>query len=191
MRIIAGRYARRTLTAPPGLATRPTADRAREAIFNIIAHQDWGRELLDGVAVLDACCGTGALGLEALSRGAAQVWFLEQDSAACAAVKQNITALAAQGACHVLRADAAQPPRATLPCHLVFLDPPYRQNLPARIVPALQAAGWFAPEALLVLETARDETAALSPQFVPHSRRDYGAAAVTFYRYFPDAAAAT
>ncbi len=186
MRIIAGKYARRGLLAPEGLATRPTADRVREAVFNILQHQDWRDEAIVGRTVLDACCGTGALALEAISRGAAAAWLLEQDAVALQVAKQNITALGAGGLCHLLRADACKPPPARAACDLLFLDPPYRKNLPAQIVPALQAQGWLAPDALLVIETARGEALSLPPEFALRQQRDYGAACVRFFSYHPE-----
>jgi 16S rRNA (guanine966-N2)-methyltransferase len=186
MRIIAGNFARRVLIAPEGYATRPTADRAREALFNILQHQDWGREAVSGAKVLDVCCGTGALGLEALSRGAESLVLIEQDTAAFQIAKQNVTALGVQSLCQLLRVDARQPPSATVACDLIFLDPPYGKNLPAMIVPALLAAGWIAAGALLVIETARGEPLSLPPQFCPKIERIYGAACIRIFDYFPD-----
>lgn len=185
MRIIAGRYSRKQLVAPTGLATRPTADRAREALFNILQHQEWGRDVLTGAQVLDVCAGTGALGLEALSRGAASVTFMESEAAALAAIKQNVAALGVQPLCRILRGDAAAPPRAPQACDLLFCDPPYHQGWPEKILPALGAQGWVAPDALLVLETARDEKPTLPPQFRPQLLRNYGAANISIWRFVP------
>jgi 16S rRNA (guanine966-N2)-methyltransferase len=124
MRIIAGAWRGRKLLAPPGAATRPTADRVRQALFDMLLHAPWGgREVVVGAAVLDAFAGTGALGLEALSRGAARATFLERDPAALAALHANIAACRAEQRATVLAADATRPPPGT-PCSLVFLDPP-------------------------------------------------------------------
>ncbi len=183
MRIIAGKFARNALVAPTGLATRPTADRAREALFNILQHQDWGKEALVGALVLDVCAGTGALGLEALSRGAAAITFMESEPAAIAAIKQNIAALGVQSLCKILRGDAAAPPRAGQGCNLLFCDPPYHQGWPEKIIPALIAHGWVAPDALLALETARDEKPTLPPQFRPQLVRNYGVANISIWRF--------
>lgn len=181
MRIIAGKYARRQLIAPAGQGTRPTSDRAREAIFNMLQHQDWGRAAITGARVLDVCCGTGAMGLEALSRGAASLWLMEQDKAALQATQQNIAALGVQAQSHILRGDARHPPQAPHGCNLIFIDPPYRQNLPEQIVPALRSQGWIAPDALLVIETGAQETVNLNDEIVLLMQRRYGAAMVSFF----------
>jgi len=111
MRIIAGRWRGRALVSPPGLATRPTSDRARQAIFDQLWHAPWaGRDMLEGATVLDAFAGTGAMGLEALSRGAARGFFMEQDRAALAALRANITACKAGDACRLMAGDVTAPP---------------------------------------------------------------------------------
>lgn len=181
MRIVGGKFARRNLVAPPGLATRPTSDRVREAIFNILCHHPWPvGDVLDNANVLDVCCGTGAMGLEALSRSAQGAWFMDMATPALQAAQDNIAALKCGAQAHVLRCDATKPPHAERPCGLIFIDPPYRKNLPAQIVPALIAAGWVAPGAVLVIETARDEVLVLPEGWQPALRRDYGATAVHF-----------
>lgn len=160
MRIIAGRHRGRRLEAPPGNATtRPTADRVRQALFDMLWHAPWaGRAAVEDAAVLDAFSGTGALGLEALSRGAASAWFIERDRAALAALRANIAACREEGRAHILPADATRPPRAAAPCGLIFLDPPYGQDLVPRAVSALAAAGWIAPGALLCAEIGAGES---------------------------------
>lgn len=181
MRIVGGKYARRNLVAPPGRETRPTSDRVREAIFNILSHHPWPTgDVLDNAAVLDVCCGTGAMGLEALSRDAREAWFMDLAAPAIQTTQDNITALQCGAQAQILRCDATQPPQAAQPCGLIFIDPPYRRNLPAQIVPALMAAGWIAPGALLVIETARDEALQLPEGWQSALRRDYGATAVHF-----------
>ncbi len=164
------------LRAPPGDATRPTAERLRQALFDMLIHAPWapwgGR--LEGVTVLDAFAGTGALGLEALSRGAAAAWFIEQDRAALAALRTNV---AACGAGTVLAANVLRPPPGT-PCGLVFLDPPYGQGLLPRAMTALRAAGWLAPNAILVAESAADETPELGTLL---AERRHGAGRVTIW----------
>ena len=151
-RIIAGRWKGRRLLAPEGPRTRPTSDRARQAIFDMLWHAPWaGRDRVEGARVLDGFAGTGALGLEALSRGAAHATFLENDPAALAAIRANL--LACRGAeGRVIPADAARPPRAAEPCTLVFLDPPYGMELLPPALAALGRAGWIAPGALLCCE---------------------------------------
>ena len=177
MRIIAGRWRGRVLAAPAGAATRPTADRVRQALFDMLAHAPWGG--IAGKRVLDAFAGTGALGLEALSRGAAGAWFIERDRAALAALRANIAALAAEGAI-VLAGDATRPPRAPAACDLVFLDPPYGGDFGPRAVAALGAAGWIAPGAVIALELGRDE--ALPALGTMLADRAHGAARVTVWR---------
>jgi 16S rRNA (guanine966-N2)-methyltransferase len=175
------------LTAPPGLATRPTSDRARQAIFDQLWHAPWaGRAVVENAVVLDAFAGTGAMGLEALSRGAARVFFMEQDRAALAALRANIAACKAGDACRVIAGDVTAPPSAALPCSLVFLDPPYGKGLVPRALVALQAKGWIAPGALIIAETGRDEEAVMLPGFEIISMRDHGAARLAVLRPQPD-----
>ena len=153
MRIIAGRHRGRRLATPPGGATRPTADRVRQALFDMLWHAPWaGRPDIEGARVLDAFAGTGALGLEALSRGAAHATFLEHDRTALATLRANIAACHEAPRCAVLAADATRPPRAAAPCALVFLDPPYRAGLLETALAALATAGWMSPETLVCAE---------------------------------------
>lgn len=155
MRIISGRWKNKRLVAPPGETTRPTSDRARQALFDMLWHAPWaGRDKVDGATVLDAFAGTGALGLEALSRGAASAAFLEKDRAALTALRANIANCGAdaQAATQVIAGDATKPPRPLQPASLVFLDAPYGAGLLAPALEALDAAGWFAPGALICTE---------------------------------------
>src|SRR5271166_4666520 len=182
MRIVAGRWRGRALTAPPGTATRPTSDRARQAIFDMLLHAAWGgRDLIEGSHVLDAFAGTGAMGLEALSRGAAHATFIERDPAALAALRRNVAVCRADA--DILAADACAPP-AGRPCRLVFLDPPYGQDLVPRAAAALAAAGWFAPGAIVVAETARSDALSWPESLGPDvlDERTYGAARVSVRR---------
>ena len=174
MRIVAGAWRGRALRAPPGLTTRPTAERLRQALFDMLLHAPWGGPL-HGLHVLDAFAGTGALGLEASSRGAERAWFIERDPAALAALRANV---AACGAGTVLVADVLNPPPGS-PCDLVFLDPPYGQDLVQRGLAALRHAGWIAPNALVVAETARDEAPALGELL---AERAHGAGRVSIWR---------
>ncbi|MGV4877619.1 RsmD family RNA methyltransferase [Acetobacter indonesiensis] len=158
MRIIAGARKGRMLLAPTGTTTRPTADRVRQALFDMLLHAPWGGpQLLANAHVLDAFAGTGALGLEAISRGAAQASFFETDRAALSALRANIAGCGWQDRCKVLARDVTSPPRASAPCSLLFLDPPYRQDFPARTLAALKAQGWIAEGAIAVIETAAQE----------------------------------
>jgi len=159
MRIIGGAWRGRRLQAPPGEGTRPTADRVRQALFDRLLHAPWaGRAAVEGALVLDAFAGTGALGLEALSRGAAGSVFLERDRAAIDTLRANVAACRAEAQCRVLEADALRPPPGQA-CGLVFLDPPYGQALVPRAALALTAAGWIGPGALIVAELAVEDEA--------------------------------
>ncbi|MDE2334419.1 MAG: 16S rRNA (guanine(966)-N(2))-methyltransferase RsmD [Rhodospirillales bacterium] len=177
MRIVAGRWRGHTLVAPPGTATRPTSERMRQAIFDRLAHAPWAEGALRDATVLDAFAGSGAMGLEALSRGAAHAWFMETDSAARQALAANIRALRTDYAT-IIAADATHPPRGAA-CTLVFLDPPYGKGMIGPALAALRAAGWIGANALLVCETGRDEEPGLGP---PIAAAVHGAARVTFLR---------
>ena len=179
MRIIAGAWRGRTLQAPPGDSTRPTADRVRQALFDRLMHAPWaGRALLDGARVLDAFAGTGALGLEALSRGAAHATFIERDPTALAVLRANVAACRAEVHCTVLPADALRPPPGA-PCGVLFLDPPYGAGLVPKAVTALTDAGWAGPGTLVVAEVGRDDP---SPAADPLDDRTHGAARMVAWR---------
>ena len=180
MRIVAGAWRGRALVAPPGQATRPTADRMRQAVFDMLLHAPWGgRAVVEGARVLDAFAGTGALGLEALSRGAEFATFLEQDRTALEALRRNVAGCRAQGRSAVLGVDVLAAPPGE-PCGLVFLDPPYGRNLVPRAVERLRAMGWIAAGALTVAETGRDD---MVPELGERlAERAHGAARVTVWR---------
>ncbi|MBP2299438.1 16S rRNA (guanine966-N2)-methyltransferase [Azospirillum picis] len=179
VRIVGGKHRGRSLAAPAGRDTRPTTDRTRQAIFNILAHADWAPDL-DGAAVVDAFCGTGALGLEAMSRGAAWCGFLDIGRPALDAVRANLAALAEAGNALVLRADATRPPPAPRACTLAFLDPPYGQGLAPRALDGLLKAGWLADEALAVVEVADRDPLPLPDGIVQVDERRYGDTRVAF-----------
>jgi len=151
MRIISGKFKNKRLVAPPGETVRPTSDRARQALFDMLWHAPWaGREVVDGATVLDAFAGTGALGLEALSRDAARATFIEKDRTALVALRANIAACKVEA--QVIAGDATKPPRPIHPATLVFLDPPYGSGLLAPALEALDKAGWIAPGAIICTE---------------------------------------
>lgn len=179
MRIVAGAWRGRTLIAPPGTATRPTADRVRQALFDILMHAPWaGRAGIEGALVLDVFAGTGALGLESLSRGAARAVFVESARPALTALRANIEACRASDRCVVLPVDALSV-AAGERADVVFLDPPYGQDLVVRALARLRAVGRVGPGSLIVAESGRDEpvldVAALS-------ERTHGAARLTIWR---------
>lgn len=185
MRIVAGRHRGRSLTAPEGLAVRPTADRTREAAFNVLCQGKLagGRDPLPGARVLDAFAGTGALGLEALSRGAASAAFMESQAAALAALRANIARLGEETRAEVLAVDVLRPPAAPAPCALALLDPPYNQGLAAPALSALAAAGWLAEGALIALELMKNEGFEAPTGFEELDLRTYGKAKVSFLAY--------
>jgi 16S rRNA (guanine966-N2)-methyltransferase len=164
---------------------RPTSDRARESLFNILEHGKLATGGLSPVReakVLDCFCGTGALGLEALSRGAASAVFLDSDTAALRLAKANAQALGETGRSLFLQGDARTPPRVTVPCTLVFMDPPYGENLVGPALEGLANAGWFAPAAIAVVETATRDDVVPPPGFEAVDERRYGKAKLTFLR---------
>jgi len=174
MRIIAGAWRGRPIEAPPGIATRPTSDRAREGLFSMLASRLGGFE---GLRVADLFAGTGALGLEALSRGAAYCTFVEKDRAALDALGRNIAKLGAQDRCDV-RAQAVEHAIPS-PCDVVFLDPPYGTGLAQ---PALErAAGWLAPGGWISLET-HGETVTLPAGLDVVAERRFGKASIRLIR---------
>ena len=179
MRIIAGAWRGRRLQAPAGLVTRPTAERMRQASFDMLMHAPWGgRALLEGASVLDAFAGSGALGLEALSRGAAQATFIEQDREALAVLRANVAVCGAVRAC-IVAADVLQPPPGSGQT-LVFLDPPYDRSLLPGALGALRSAGWIASGTLIIAESGRlDQCEHFG---VKLARRVHGAAQVNVWR---------
>jgi len=179
MRIVAGKHKGRALLAPKGRDTRPTSDRTRGALFNILEHGIDGFSLRHG-HILDVFAGTGALGLEALSRGAETATFMEQGRDALKVLGENIAALKVEGETTILRADATRPPAASRSCHLIFLDPPYGKGLIPKALKALLAKGWFAPGTLIVAEAGSAETDLLPDGFTQLDERIYGAAKILF-----------
>ena len=190
MRIVAGRHRGRRLEAPEGLGVRPTGERTREAVFNILTQGklDWrvraegAADPLVGARVLDAFAGTGALGLEAVSRGAAAASFMEEQATALAVCRRNVEALGEAARCRVLSCDVLRPPRAEAPCDLVLMDPPYNQGLAPPALTALQKSGWLAPAALAVVELMAGEPLAPPAGFEALEERKYGKARVVFLR---------
>jgi len=183
LRIIGGVWRGRSIAVPPE-SVRPTSDRAREAVFNRLIHgfADHGFRLPSAV-VVDAFAGSGALGLEALSRGAARATFLERDSATAALIKANIATLGAEDRAAVIGADATAPPRAAEPCDLLLIDPPYGENVMTASLMGLARAGWLQPGALVVAETGDGAPPVTAEGFKILDSRDYGRATMTFMIY--------
>jgi len=185
MRIVGGSHRGRPIAVPEGDKVRPTSDRARESLFNILEHGRWAASgsPIAGARVLDAFAGTGALGLEALSRGASHVTFLELAPVALAVLKSNVASLKEGARATILRGDAVAPPRAPEPCSLVFLDPPYGKNAAPPTLKNLANAGWLAPGAVVVLEVGAKEDFAAPDGFTVEDERRYGAAKLILMRY--------
>ena len=187
MRIVAGRLKGRAIVTPDGRGTRPTSDRARESVFNILEHAPWSAGIAER-RVIDLFAGSGALGLEAMSRGAAFCLFVETDANARGAIRQNIEALALFGDTRLHRRDAtdlgARPAALTAPFDLAFLDPPYHAGLGARALANLLPGGWITHDAAIVFECAADETPE-TPGFIVEDERTWGAAKVLFLRVAP------
>ncbi len=172
MRIVAGQWRGRPLVAPPGEATRPTSDRAREALFSMLASRLGSFE---GLRVADLFAGTGALGLEALSRGAAHATFVENERTAVAAIRTNIDRMGADFVTTMLAQPVAAVGRAAAPFDLLLLDPPYGEGLALPALARLQAQGWIAPAAWVAVETGKGE-ALDPPGLARDTLRAYGKA---------------
>ncbi len=180
MRIIAGKHKGRKLAAPDTSRIRPTTDRLRETLFNILAHDK--AFSLHGARVADLFAGTGTLGLEALSRGAGQITFVENDPYAAALVRTNVTALAETDSCEILARNACALPQSTNPYDLVFLDPPYRKGLIEPAIASLTAQNWLTPGTIIVAECGADETPKVPSGFSEAKSRAQGDAKFTIYR---------
>ena len=184
MKIAAGRWRGRRIAAPPGGAVRPTPALARAALFDVLAHNPaFARTALAGAVALDVFAGSGALGLEALSRGARFVYFIDDDARALASVRDNLAALGAGALAALRRRDAADPGPAPEAAAFAFLDPPWGSALAAPALAALAARGWLRPGAAVALEHPAAAAPALPDGFEAVARRRYGRAAVAFLRW--------
>lgn len=185
MRIIAGTLKGRTIRTPEGRNTRPTSDRARESLFNVLAHADWAPGL-EGARIIDTFAGSGALGFEAISRGGAFCLFVETDAAARGCIRDNVEAFQLFGNTRIHRRSATdlgvKPAGLGAPFDLVFMDPPYAQGLVSLALEQLTAGQWLTPNALVVTETGSDETAPAASGWTAEDERIYGAARISFLR---------
>jgi 16S rRNA (guanine966-N2)-methyltransferase len=187
MRVIAGKYKGRTLTAPEGERVRPTSDRVREALFNVLAHGEFSRNNLPMDAqVLDMFAGAGTLGLEALSRGAARVVFIDDHAESRGAIRANVEHFGATGHTKIMRRNAADlgvmDANIKGPFDLVFLDPPYRKDLAGPALISAKAGGWLGGDALCVVEQAKSEPELSIEGFQELDCRTYGDTRVTFLK---------
>lgn len=180
MRIVAGRYRGTAIEAPRGDGTRPTSDRLRETVFNVLAHAH--ADKLDGTRVLDLFAGTGALGLEAMSRGARHCLFIEEAAGARAAIRSNVEALGLNGATKLFRRDATQlgPVGTIEPFDLVFADPPYRKGLGEKALSSALAGGWLKADALILLEEDAKTEVEIPDGYEELDRRIVGDSQVLF-----------
>jgi 16S rRNA (guanine966-N2)-methyltransferase len=182
MRVVGGRLRGRTLATPNSNAIRPTADKLREALFNILLHRY--DDPITGARVLDLFAGTGALGCEAASRGAAFVLFVDEGAQARALQRQNVEALGLGGSTRIFRRDATRlgPVHPLTPFSLAFLDPPYGQRLAERALAAAREGGWLTPDALVVVEEATSAAFAAPDGYTELARRSYGDSELIFLR---------
>lgn len=178
LRIIAGQWRGRKMSAPAGDATRPTADRTRETLFSMLISRIG---TFEGLAVADLFAGSGALGLEALSRGAASCLFVEQDAAATRALRNNIAGLEAQAQCDVRASSVLALGLAKAPLDLIMLDPPYRSGAGEVALDKLNRLGWIGPATWVSLETANDELPQIK-ELEAVADRKVGKARVTLFR---------
>lgn len=184
MRIVGGRFRGRKLVAPADRRIRPTADRVRESLFDMLA----SRQAIESLRVIDLFAGTGALGLEAASRGASFVLFVENSAASRGVIRENIEALGLGGTARIFRRDATSLGQAgTMDCFdVAFADPPYGKNLGERAALALARGKWLRPGATLVLEEAAANAPRHLPDFELEDQRRYGDTTIGFFRYEPD-----
>jgi 16S rRNA (guanine966-N2)-methyltransferase len=183
MRVVAGRFRGRALVTPEGMSIRPTSDRVRESVFNILAHGA-GDFSLAGQRVIDLFAGTGALGIEAVSRGAAYCLFVEDAAEARALIRRNVEALGLTGETRIFRRDATDlgPAGNREPYGLAFLDPPYGKGLAEKALASLRDGGWLTPGALLVVEEAKAAEFVSPVCFEELERRAYDDTEFVFLR---------
>jgi 16S rRNA (guanine966-N2)-methyltransferase len=185
MRIVAGKFRAKRIEAPKGLATRPTSDKVRQALFNVLEH---GAPQFDftGARVLDLFAGSGALGLEAMSRGARFCLFVEESAEARASIRRNVEALSLTGATKIWRRDATRLGEAGTmqPFDLIFLDPPYGRGLGTRALQSAAGGGWIRDGAIAVLEERADVEVELSTAFQELDARIYGETKIVVMRAF-------
>jgi 16S rRNA (guanine966-N2)-methyltransferase len=176
MRVVGGTLRGKKLIAPDDNAIRPTSDRVRESLYNILANKSWAgtQPLPMGAKVIDVFAGTGALGIEALSRGATEVAFIEQDRAALKLIEQNLKGLKHDGNARILTRNALMPGRAIFQADLVLMDPPYKQDLATNCLTALAENNWLAPGAICVVETQKNEILEIPTDFNEIDCRTYG-----------------
>jgi len=186
LKIIAGKHRGRKIETKRNATIRPTGSRARGAVFNILMHGKFGADgnspLIDK-AVIDLFCGTGALGLEALSRGAAHVTFVDESSESIALARTNANSMREEANAHFLRNDSTSLPAARTLCSLAFLDPPYNSGLAVRSLASLDKQGWLENGAVAVVELSHKETLTPPANYTLLDERKYGNTKIVFLQY--------
>jgi 16S rRNA (guanine966-N2)-methyltransferase len=185
VRIVGGEFKGRPLATPKSQDIRPTTDRTRESLFNILSHAY--PEALDGTRVLDCFAGTGAVGLEALSRGASQALFVETSVEGRGLLRTNIEALGLQGRARIFRRDATDlgQPGTMQPFQFLFADPPYERGLGETAFGQCHRGGWLVPGALAILEERANVDPSPGPEYRHLESRSFGDTRMHFYRYQP------
>jgi 16S rRNA (guanine966-N2)-methyltransferase len=183
MRVVGGSLRGRTLAAPKSQSIRPTADRLREALFNILVHSY--DDPIGGARMLDLFAGTGALGIEALSRGAAFTLFIDDGAEARALLRENTASLGLGGSSRIFRRDATKlgPAHPVEPFSLAFLDPPYGQKLAEKSLASARAGAWLVPDSLVIVEEATKSAFAAPEGFAELDRRRYDDTEFVFLRF--------
>lgn len=174
MYIVSGKHKGRRIASPEGREVRPTASRVRAAVFNILAHGRYGEEGILNGAVADIFCGSGAMGLEAISRGAQSVTFVDKNTESLKAVEYNLRHFGESDRARLLRADSSQLPAAPHPHRLVIMDPPYRSGLAIGSLATALAGGWIAADGVVVLEQSAKEPVVIPLGFTALDDRKYG-----------------
>ena len=188
LRIIGGSRRTRRLETPVGRKVRPTSERVREAIFNILQHSNLSGQSLDGAKALDLFSGTGALGLEALSRGANYVMCIENDSAAIACITSNVESLDFKSHVKIIQADATNLPKAPFEFDYVFLDPPYGHGYAIPSLHSIDQGQWLKNKAIVILESSEKEALNIPAQFESLQCRVYGTSLIQILKYIGSSA---
>lgn len=184
MRIISGEFRGRALDTPVGETVRPTSDKTRGAIFNILEHRSWpAHPLLPTSHVMDVCCGTGALGLEALSRGVKHATFVDNSKESLKLTKANIAKLKCAERCTLINSEAHKLDIKSPQFDLIMMDPPYNKGIPQKALLHFERQGLLKTNTVIMVETARDEALELPASFEKVDERGYGIALVRFYTY--------
>lgn len=179
MRVIAGKYKGRSIETLKDKSTklRPTTGKTREALFNILSHGQFavgGKKILDGARILDLFCGSGALAIEALSRGATYAVLIDMENKHLDIARKNIKNIGEDQNTTFIRANSSMPPPAYVPCNLIFIDPPYNQGLAQVTLENLVKGNWLAPNAIVVVETEKKEDITYPSGFEEMTDRNYG-----------------